>query len=251
MKTIPSLICLLLLAPVMNLEAGPRSSANYNVPTDTVDSGGAPGASVNYQHIGSAGLIAGLSTAAPSLELKHGYIAQLDLAPVQVLTAVSRKTHGAVGAFDVNLSLSGMAGVECRAAGAGGSHQVVVTFASSVSADGISVISRDGLAGASTSVSGAVVTINLTAVANAQTLGLTLLQVNNGSSTADISIPMAVLLGDTNGNGTVSSSDIGQVKSQSGLAVSAANFRTDVNVSGTISASDIGQVKAQSGTALP
>ncbi len=98
---------------------------------------------------------------------------------------------------------------------------------------------------------GAVVTVNLTSVANAQTLGITLLQVSNGSTTADVVIPMGVLLGDTNGSGTVTASDIGQTKAQSGQTANAGNFRTDVNVSGTISASDIGQVKAQSGTSLP
>lgn len=112
-------------------------------------------------------------------------------------------------------------------------------------------MSRDGLAGATTSAAGTSVTVNLTAVANAQTVGISLPQVNNGSTANDVFIPMGVLLGDANGNGTVSSSDIAQVKSQSGLAVSAANFRTDVNVSGTISASDIAQVKAQSGSTLP
>ncbi|MEP6809072.1 MAG: dockerin type I domain-containing protein [Chthoniobacterales bacterium] len=231
--------------------AGPRTSANYSILADTVDSGGKPASSANYSQIGSLGLLAGLSNAASGVQVNAGYVAQVSGDAVQALSAVSRKTHGAAGVFDVNLPLTGVAGVECRAAGGGGAYQVVMTFASPVSANSVSVMSRDGLASGSTSVSGAVVTINLTGVANAQTLGVTLLQVNNGSSTADVFIPMGVLLGDTNGNGTVSSSDIGQVKSQSGQAVSAANFRTDVNVSGTITSSDIGQVKSQSGATLP
>ena len=60
-----------------------------------------------------------------------------------------------------------------------------------------------------------------------------------------------VLLGDTDGNGAVTSSDIGQTKAQSGQPMSAANFRGDVNANGAITSSDIGQVKAQSGTQLP
>ncbi len=62
---------------------------------------------------------------------------------------------------------------------------------------------------------------------------------------------MGILLGDTNGSGTVSASDIGQTKSQSGQTVTAGNFRTDVNASGSINASDIGPVKSKSGSSLP
>ena len=73
---------------------------------------------------------------------------------------------------------------------------------------------------------------------------------SDGLNMANLAVPMGVLLGDTNGNGSVSASDVGQTKAQSGQPVTAGNFRTDVNVSGSISASDIGLVKAQSGTSL-
>ena len=63
---------------------------------------------------------------------------------------------------------------------------------------------------------------------------------------------MAILIGDTNGNGTVNATDIGQTKAQSGQAVTGSNFRLDVTVSGgSINASDIGLVKSRSGTQLP
>ena len=171
--------------------------------------------------------------------------------PLQIVSAVSRKTHGGAGVFDINLPLSGLAGIECRAPGAGGAYQVVVTFEYPVSANSVSVTSINGQASATLTVNSAVVTLNLTAVANAQTIGITLPQVSNGSNTADVFIPMGVLLGDTGGNGTVTSSDIGQTKSRSGQTLDTANFRSDVNASGTINATDIGQVKAQSGTFLP
>ena len=46
-----------------------------------------------------------------------------------VRTAVSRKTHGAAGVFDINLPLTGTPGVECRnGSGAGlNDHQIVVS----------------------------------------------------------------------------------------------------------------------------
>ena len=64
---------------------------------------------------------------------------------------------------------------------------------------------------------------------------------------------MGVLIGDSagTGNGSVSAGDVGFVKSQSGVAVGAGNFRADVAINGTINASDIGQVKANSGHSLP
>ncbi|MEP6809071.1 MAG: hypothetical protein ABI992_02420 [Chthoniobacterales bacterium] len=74
---------------------------------------------------------------------------------------------------------------------------------------------------------------------------------NNGSSTADVFIPLGILLGDTTGHGTVTAFDFGQTRAQSGQPVRAGNFRNDVNTSGSINASDIGSVKAQAGTSLP
>ena len=62
---------------------------------------------------------------------------------------------------------------------------------------------------------------------------------------------MGVLVGDTNGDGSVNASDIGQTKAQSGNAVTGSNFREDVKVDGNINASDIGLVKSKSGTSLP
>jgi hypothetical protein len=59
------------------------------------------------------------------------------------------------------------------------------------------------------------------------------------------------LLGDTNANKAVNSSDISQTKAQSGTAATASNFRTDVTVSGLINSSDISTVKSKSGTAIP
>jgi hypothetical protein len=93
--------------------------------------------------------------------------------------------------------------------------------------------------------------VNLTGVTNAQRITLTLAGVNNGTTTFDVAVPMGVLVGDTNGNGAVSASDIGQTKAQSGQTATGANFRTDVNVSGAITAADIGLVKSKSGTTLP
>ena len=96
-------------------------------------------------------------------------------------------------------------------------------------------------------------TVNLTGVADMQTLVVTLTGVTDSSAQVlpDTQVPLKLLVGDVNGNKTVSASDLGQVKSLSGATVDAANFRTDVNVSGTLTGSDISLVKASAGHTVP
>jgi predicted outer membrane repeat protein len=165
------------------------------------------------------------------------------------IDAVSRKVHGATP-FDISLPLAGASGIECRNGGASGVHQVIVAFPSPVSLTAASVTNGVGSASGAT-VNGSQVTVNLTEVANAQKIILTLFDVSDGSNTNDINIPMGVLLGDTTGNGTVNASDVSLTKSKSGQTVSASNFRTDVTVSNSINSSDVSLVKSKSGTALP
>ena len=171
-----------------------------------------------------------------------------ELAPP--LSAVSRKVHGAAGAFDINLPLTGTPGVECRSGGPSGGYQVVVAFANPVTFTTASVTSGTG-AVSSSSVSGNQITVNLTGIANAQRIALTLSGVNDGRNTGSVTIPMAILGGDTTGNGLVNSSDVSQTQSQSGQGVTSTNFREDVTGNGVINSSDVSFVQSQSGTALP
>jgi len=95
------------------------------------------------------------------------------------------------------------------------------------------------------------VTVDLSGVTNIQTISVTLGSVTDGTTTNDVTVRMSVLAGDTNGNRSVTASDIGETKARSGQAVTAVNFRADVNASGSINASDISVVKSRSGTQLP
>lgn len=165
-------------------------------------------------------------------------------------SAVSRRTHGGAGIFDIPLPATGLRGVECRTGGAAGDHQIVFNFVGPVTFQGASLQGAGSVA--STSGNGtSTITVDLTGVGNAQHLSLSLLTVSDGLNTRDIPLPFSVLLGDTNGNGSVSASDVSQTKTQSGQATSSANFRSDVNLSGSINAGDIGLVKGQSGASLP
>jgi hypothetical protein len=166
------------------------------------------------------------------------------------INAVSRKVHGSAGTFDIGLPLAGTPGIECRTGGATNDYQVVVTFGGPVTVSNAQVTQGTGSV-SSTSTNNNQVFINLTGVTNAQTIQITLFAVNDGTSTADVSIPMSILIGDTTGNGAVNSSDIAQTQSQSGQPVSGSNFREDVTVNGLINSSDISLVQSRSGTALP
>jgi hypothetical protein len=172
-------------------------------------------------------------------------------APVPV-SAVSRKTHTGVGDFDVPLPLvplTGNVGIEDRT-GAAGVHQMVITFAAPVTVGSVAVTSGTG--SATFTVSGAVVTVNLTGVTDAQRLGVTLQNVSDGTNLGSVIVPMGLLSGDTGGNGTVTASDVAQTKAAASAGtVTASTFRADVNTNGTINSTDVATVKGRSGAALP
>ncbi len=173
-------------------------------------------------------------------------------------SAVSRKMHGAAGTFDIDLTLTGAPGIESRSGGSTNDYQLVITFPTAVSVTGnpqaqvtlgTGDIGSGGVSnGGMVTVSGNVVTVPLTNVANAQTINVTLFSVNRSGN---VVIPMSVLTGDVNANGLVNASDTALAKSLVGLPVDATNFRSDVNTNGVINASDVGVVKANIGTGLP
>lgn len=78
------------------LHAGPRTSTDYSLVTDTADAGGKRGTSASYTNDGSAGGIAGLSTvAAPAETARHGYIGQLyEVTALQLAAAPTTVNEG-------------------------------------------------------------------------------------------------------------------------------------------------------------
>jgi hypothetical protein len=166
--------------------------------------------------------------------------------PSAGVTAVSRKMHGS-WAGDLNLPLTGAIGIEPRSGGSSGTHQIVVTFPAAVTVSEAQITSGVGSV-MNMTVNGSQVTVDIAGATNAQRLNLRLVGVNGASN---VDIPMGVLLGDTNRNGTVNASDVGQTKAMSGQNADYTNCYTDVNVSGVINATDLGMVKSQAGTVLP
>ena len=237
------------------------SGGRYNPGTDSwaaTNTTSAPAARVDHTAVwtGSEMIVWGGSSNSGYQNTGGRYCVQPQGPMVQ--SAVSRKTHGSAGTFDVNLALSGTPGIECRAGDATNDYTMVVTFLANVSVNGspqAAVTAGSGTVGSGgvsnggiVTISGNVVTIPLTNVANAQTIDVTLNSVNGSTN---ITIPMSVLIGDTNANGTVNAADVAQTKGRLGQTVVAANFRSDVNGNGSINAGDTAIIKQNSGTSLP
>ena len=171
----------------------------------------------------------------------------------QLTGVVSRKVHGGVGTFDIDLTNGG---IECRNGGADGEYTVIFTFASPLTNVSNAVVTS----GAGSVANGIIdgnnghnYVVNLTGVTNAQIVTVTLSNVtdSNGDFGSTVSASMKVLVGDTNADGFVNSADISQTKAQSGQGVTSSNFREDLNTDGFINSGDISVVKSKSGTALP
>lgn len=172
----------------------------------------------------------------------------------QLISAVSRKVHGSAGTFDVSLASSGTVGVEDRSGGSSKAYQVVFTFAGNVAAvSGASV--APGLNGTATVsgvplISGTQVTVNLTNVSTVQTLVVTLSGVNGGVTTGDVSVPMAVLVGDVTGSRRVDGADVFSIRQQNSKTVTISNFRNDINASGRIDSGDAFLARKENGKGL-
>jgi photosystem II stability/assembly factor-like uncharacterized protein len=169
---------------------------------------------------------------------------------LQLLSAVSRKTHRTAGTFDVNLPLTGTAGVECRDGRS--SYSFVFNFATNVVSGSASVTFGTATAGTPT-FSGTTMTLPLSGVTDVQTITVTLSGVTDvsGQVLPDTPISANMLIGDVNGDKTVNTTDVTVTKGQVGQAVTTSNFRDDVNVNGAITSADTKKVKGAVGHILP
>ncbi|NLX21595.1 MAG: SUMF1/EgtB/PvdO family nonheme iron enzyme [Phycisphaerae bacterium] len=162
---------------------------------------------------------------------------------VVLLSAVSRKSHGTAGEFDLDLGVGTNAnvGLECRA---GGPTQVVLTF--SGPADGVDVQTSAGSVDAIL-VEGSQATVELGDVPNGICLVLGVSGVAGLESETWVRI--RVLVGDVNGDGAVNIFDLVQVRNQLNQPVTASNFRADVNADGSINIFDLVTVRNNLNTA--
>ncbi|HEU0209641.1 MAG TPA: S8 family serine peptidase [Candidatus Udaeobacter sp.] len=141
-------------------------------------------------------------------------------AEVTLTAAVSTKTHGGAGAFEINL-LAGSPAIECRGGGTGNNHIVVFRFANPLtSVAGANLTGTGAVSSAVISGDPHEYVVYLTNVTNGQVMTVRLTNVNDvlGNHSDTIAATMGVLLGDTTGNGSVNASDVSQTKSKSGTS---------------------------------
>ncbi len=176
--------------------------------------------------------------------LARDFPSECNVAPTALLSATSRRTHGAEGEFDINLPVNTYAdtGIESRA---GGPRQVVLTF--SGSAAGASVQASAGAVDAVV-VNGAEVTVELSGVPNATCLTLTASGIPGLQGNASVHI--RVLAGDVNGDGSVNVLDLVQIRNQLNQPATGANFRADVTADGLINVLDLVQVRNRLNTSV-
>jgi N-acetylneuraminic acid mutarotase len=233
-----------------NLNTATNASTFYDPASDTWFAG--PLLNVARSFIGGTAIGTALLAAGGALTDDHTDFATTETSSCHAVpvaqSAFSRKIHGGVGPFDI--SLLNNVEVECRRGGATNDYQMIINFANPVTVDSASVTSGTGSV-SSFSVSGSQVTVNLTGVISAQRIILTLFNVNDGTHSGDVPIPMRVLVGDVNGNAVVNSSDVSLTKAQVGQPVTGSDFREDVNADGVINSVDVALVKAKVGTGLP
>jgi hypothetical protein len=95
----------LLLGFSVALQAGPRTSTNYSITTDSVDQAGVRTTSTNYTNDGSAGSVLGTSTVTSPAEFaKNGYIGQLYEVTGLALTSSSSTLNETTGTVQLGAS---------------------------------------------------------------------------------------------------------------------------------------------------
>ncbi|PYJ38438.1 MAG: hypothetical protein DME84_04810 [Verrucomicrobia bacterium] len=93
-------------------------------------------------------------------------------------------------------------------------------------------------------------TVNLTGVSDVQKITVTLTDTSaHVLPPTDVSANM--LIGDTSANKIVDRFDVRQTRLQVGVPVTSANFREDVKPDGSITSTDVGQVRSRVGNSLP
>jgi hypothetical protein len=168
-------------------------------------------------------------------------------------SAASRKTHGDIGDFDLELPLSGDVGVESRFGN--GKSEIVFTFNNNVTAVG-GISSTCGTLG-KTAVDSAdphnvVVKLNETDCNQAfVTVTLTAVTDDQGHTLNSASVTFGVLFGDVTADGVVDHADIAAARAVQGERTNNSNFRADITADGGINFRDVRQAKKYQGNALP
>jgi hypothetical protein len=157
--------------------------------------------------------------------------------------AVSRKTHGAVGDFNLPLSLvSTNPTTEPRTSSGA---KIVMTFDNPIASATVAVTEGTATIGSATVVGNDVI-VQLTGVGDAQyvTVSLTNVVSTSGGTGGSGSARIGFLFGDVNGSRAVTTGDVAAVNAVIAQYVTGLNYLNDVNASGTLTVSDKALVNA-------
>lgn len=159
--------------------------------------------------------------------------------PFDVISVVSRKSHGIAGTFDLPIAhpLEVMsAGVEPRS---GTAHRIVFIFNEPIH----SVASANTNVGsAGFSFSGNEVEIVLTNVPDNTRVAISISGING---TLNVNATIGFLIGDINSSRTVNAGDISSIRANIGRTVSPSNFQHDLNLDGVIDQRDVSLAKGR------
>jgi hypothetical protein len=240
---------LILLSPHSALAQS--SSVNYKIPINLLNAGVDSMTSTNFKLSSSLGdpLYTGPSVSA-NYHMAHGlWISIGGSAPVLV-SAFSRRHHGAAGDFDLPLAATPLnPTTEPRL---GPAQAIVFTFDKPITG-AVAAITEGAAVAAAPSFTGNAVVVGLTGVTDQQyvTVSLTSVASSDGGSGGTGSARIGFLMGDVNGNRVVTVADLGLVNAQLAQPVTAANYLKDVNASGAVTVADKGLTNANLTKALP
>jgi hypothetical protein len=159
------------------------------------------------------------------------------------------------GGFPIDLPLTGAPGIEDRSGGSKGRFTVEFVFNNELASVG-SIGTSCGIVESSMIDSGDAhrYIVNLRNVTcNEEFVTVTLNNVVDGTSNTILTAEavMGLLLGDVDGDGSVTSADFSIEKADQGQTTDETNFRADIDARGTIDRRDATTVKRQIGTSLP
>jgi hypothetical protein len=154
------------------------------------------------------------------------------------------------GDLDIPLPLDGTAGIECRVADSSNQRLVVISLNNEIIAGDVVLT-----AGNATSNYVARTGNSLYVYLNATDTQTATLKIQNVTDRFQQTMPavtvrVAFLLGDANGDGVVNSADATITRNRSGQSTDAANFRADFNADGAINSADSTIARARSGHSL-
>jgi hypothetical protein len=227
------------------------SSANYKLPISLLNSGVDTVTSTNFKLSSSLGdpFFTGPSTST-NYHMAHGlWISTAGPAPVLV-SAVSRRHHGAAGDFDLPLASNPLnPTTEPRQ---GPAQAIVFTFDKPITG-AVAAITEGAAVTAAPTFSGNTVVVGLTSVTDQQyvTVSLTAVASSDGGSGGTGAARVGFLMGDVNQSRVVTVGDLGLVNAQLAQPVTAANYLKDVNASGTLTLADKGLTNTNLTRALP